>query len=241
MIELAAVEPAWARVAVPLLGVLGFAALATSRQRRPTLVASLVVLATLVGIWLFAATLVGVVSLAITLGAVAAVAMALRSFSSDRALTAWGSTAVALGLFVAWSAGVRDSVAPGLIAVPFALAALVADALQGPSPALAARRRAVARGLVIATVTALIALWLIVSFLWLVLEQGENVYCNCWADHRGSWGYFGQFLLALAGSASLWTGAAAHLRRRRDVVALGGVAAAIAVGGWVGLLMSAHP
>jgi hypothetical protein len=106
----------------------------------------------------------------------------------------------------------------------------------------AARQSAAVRGIIIATVTALIAFWLIFSLLGLALEEGENVYCSCWADDRGSWGYVAQFLLALAGSGGLSAAAVDYLgRKRRAVVLVGGGAAAVALAGWVALLMSARP
>jgi hypothetical protein len=134
MFELAAALAEWARLAVPVLGVTGFAGVATFREQRPTRGASLVVLAPLLGIWLFFGTLFGTEFLALVLAAVLALAIALRSFSAARSVGGGASTAVAFGLFVAWIAGVHDSVVPGATAVPFALAALAADARRAPRP-----------------------------------------------------------------------------------------------------------
>jgi hypothetical protein len=55
---LAAVEPAWTRLAVPFLGVGLFALAASFRQQRRTPVAALVVLTILLGLWMFGAGLV---------------------------------------------------------------------------------------------------------------------------------------------------------------------------------------
>jgi hypothetical protein len=263
LIHLATAEPVWGRLAIPLLGVALLAVIATGRQRRPTLAVSLVVLTTLLGLWLFGAGLVwskrgssmirghyewasnpgawqwsGLLALAYI--SVLAVAISLRSFSDGRPRVGSILAFVALVLFASWTAVVRYSIVLAAVTAAVAFAALLADPILSPSIAAASdRARPSGRGLVIAAATVLIAFWLIIALLWLLLRQGENVDCNCWADNHDAWQYIGQFFLSLAGSGFVVVAVVSYLRRKPAALASGASAAMIALGGWVAFWASA--
>jgi hypothetical protein len=269
MVLLARIEPLWTEFAIPLLGIGLFAAVATAGTRRPARVMSLVVLTVLLGLWLFGEGLIwskrwpsmirGGPSwssdsnawqwsglLALAYAAVVAVALSLRSFARARAQLGWWCAAVALAMFAAWTAVVEYWAPLGVIMAGVALAAVAFDAAgRRPTGADIASepppRNAWARASAIVATTVLDAFWLIISLIWFVFREGENVQCNCWADQRDAWQYSAQLLVALVGSAGLGIAVRSGLKRNSIWLSAGSIAAVAAIVTWVGLYISSRP
>jgi hypothetical protein len=243
-----------------------FVVIATAGQHRPTRVASLVVLTTLLGLWLFGEGLIWTkrsftmlrgqyawatdpnawewtALLAFAYATVVAVGASLRFFSSSRRALAWGCAGLAVALFAGWSVFVNYSAVIGVIAAGIALAAISADANQAQPPTETStpsqRRSVTPRALVIAATTVVIAFWVIIAFLWFAFREGENVQCGCWADQRNAWQYSAQLLLALAGSGALAVTAGSWLKRSAASLVTGGTIALCSLAAWIGFYLSA--
>jgi hypothetical protein len=256
-------QPAWTRIAVPLVAVSVLCALATTRQERPTRPGPLFMLTSVLGLWMFGVGLVwskrfpsmlrwpfGWAShdgswewtalFVIAWATLLCVALALRSFSASRPRAGWGRAGVALALFAGWSLVVRYSGVLAVLAPCVAGGALWAAA----NPRATNANRLPVRGLVlaavIAAVTSLSWFWLIVAFIWWV-ARGEGGDCRCWADNYDAWQFNLQFVLALVGTGALAAAAAGYLRRGRAALIAGGAVAVVALGAWLALLESAQP
>lgn len=152
MIALAAVHPAGARLAMTLLGLIGFAAVVSSRRASGVPAGSLIALTVLATAWLFGATLIWgtpyaskirwesawvhdptawqwTALLVIAYVGSLSAAAALRFFAEGRHRLGWWFAGVALVMFIAWSAPVRYPVA---LAALLAGAALTTIAAAGP-------------------------------------------------------------------------------------------------------------
>ena len=256
----------WTEFAIPLVGIGLFVAVAGARQApQPTHAGALVVLTVLLGGWLFGEGLVWrkrwpsmirggsawatdpaawqwVGLLVLAIAAVTLLGLSVRLFASSRPRRAWQAAALALLLFGRWSAVVRYSLVLGVIAAAVTLITLGAGQGLGARPGAWRPARGGRTRVATITATTVVAMvWISLAALWFLLEQGENVTCGCWADHRGAWQYTLELALALAGAMSLGVAVGSWLTRRHTRLAGGALLAVAALGGWVWLYLSALP